>query len=496
MSIVSLRSLLLLVIGVGVGACAVGPDFKRPAPPKTDSYTTSSLPAQTADPQGTGGGAQKFLFNQDISGQWWTLFQSPPLDELIHQALRNSPSLVAAQATLRQAQETLSSRSGALYLPQVDLNPSATRQKTSGASFGVPGFPSSIFNLYNASVNVSYALDIFGASRRTLEGLRAQVDYQQYQLQGAYLTLTANIVTTALQEASLRAQLDATRDILTAQETQLRVTQRQFDLGAVGRSEVLTQRTELAQTRATLPALEKALAQTRHQLAVLLGELPNVEGLAEFNLATLHLPLDLPVSLPSSLVRQRPDILASEALLHQASAEVGVATANLYPQINLSGSFGYQATRVGDVFNGSNEVWSIGASLLQPLFHGGELTAKRRASIAAYEEAAAQYRQTVLQAFKNVADALRAIEADARALESQNDAAALAQDSLNLTQRQFDLGAVSYLSLLTAQRQYQQARLNQVQAQAMRYADTAALFQALGGGWWNEPAPQTSTQAR
>ncbi len=201
------------------------------------------------------------------------------------------------------------------------------------------------------------------------------------------------------------------------------------------------------------------------------------------------------MSLPSSLVRQRPDILASEALLHQASAEVGVATANLYPQINLSGSFGYQATRVGDVFNGSNEVWSIGASLLQPLFHGGELTAKRRASIAAYEEAAAQYRQTVLQAFKNVADALRAIEADARALESQNDAAALAQDSLNLTQRQFDLGAVSYLSLLTAQRQYQQARLNQVQAQAMRYADTAALFQALGGGWWNEPAPQTSTQA-
>ena len=493
MSIGSLRSLLLLVIGACVGGCAVGPDFRRPAPPATDGYTP--LPAQTVAPQGMGGGAQKFLFSQDIPGEWWRLFHSDPLDELVRQALRNSPSLAAAQATLRQAQETLRSQSGALYLPQVDLQASANRQKSSGASFGIPGIPSSIFNLYNASVNVSYALDIFGASRRTLEGLRAQVDYQHYQLQGAYLTLTANIVTTALQEASLRAQLDATRDILTAQEAQVRVTQRQFDVGGVSRSEVLTQRTETAQTRATLSPLEKALAQTRHQLAVLLGELPNMEGLAEFNLATLELPLDLPVSLPSSLVRQRPDILASEALLHQASADVGVATANLYPQINLSGSFGYQATRAGDVFNSSNEVWSIGASLLQPLFHGGELTAKRRASIAAYDAAAAQYRQTVLQAFQNVADALRALEADARSLDSQNEAAALAQESLNLTQKQFDLGGVSYLSLLIAQRQYQQARLTQVQAQALRYADTAALFQALGGGWWNEPAPQASAAA-
>jgi NodT family efflux transporter outer membrane factor (OMF) lipoprotein len=467
----------------------VGPDFNRPAPPATDAYTPTALPAETLSPTGVGGGQQQFLPNNDIPGQWWTLFHSPPLEELIRQALRNSPSLAMAQATLRQSQETLRAQTGALYSPQLDLGGSATRQKSSGASFGDPEFPSTIFNLYNASVNVSYALDIFGGSRRTLEGLRAQVDYQNYQLQGAYLTLTSNIVTTAVQEGSLRAQIEATREILAAEEGQLGVTERQFTLGAIGRADVLTQRTETAQTRATLPPLEKALEQTRHQLAVLLGEFPSVAGLAQFRLEALQLPLELPLSLPSSLVRQRPDILAAEALLHQASADVGVATAQLYPQLTLSGSFGYQATTTGALFNTGTEAWSIGANLLQPLFHGGELTAQRRASIDAYDAASAQYRLTVLQAFQNVADTLRALEADARTLAAQEEAATLAGDSLGLTQRQFDLGAVSYLSLLTAQRQYQQTRLNLIQAQATRYADTAALFQALGGGWWNEAAP-------
>ena len=248
---------------------------------------------------------------------------------------------------------------------------------------------------------------------------------------------------------------------------------------------MLTQQTQIAQTRATLPPLEKELSQTRHQLAVLAGRLPS-EALPEFDLNELQLPQELPVSLPSSLVRQRPDIMASEALLHAASAQVGVATANLYPQITLTGSYGSEANTIGSMFSSSTMIWSLGAGLLQPIFRGGTLTAKRRAAIAAYDQAVAQYRGTVLLAFQNVADVLRALEADARTLRAQADAEAAAHDTLELTQKQFQLGAVSYLSLLNAERQYQQVRISLVQAQALRFADTAALFQALGGGWWNQ----------
>ena len=269
------------------------------------------------------------------------------------------------------------------------------------------------------------------------------------------------------------------------QEKQLDVVECQFQLGGVSRSDVLAQRTQVAQTRATLPPLEKELSQTRHQLAVLAGILPSEAALPEFELDSLQLPQELPVSLPSSLVRQRPDIAASEALLHAASAQVGVATANLYPQITLTGSYGSEALKIGDLFGTGSSVWTLGLGLLQPVFHGGELTHKRRAAIAAYDQAAAQYRETVLLAFQNVADALRILDADATTLKAQAEAEIAARETLDLTQEQFRLGAVSYLSLLNAERQYQQARISLVQAQTARFADTAALFQALGGGWWN-----------
>jgi NodT family efflux transporter outer membrane factor (OMF) lipoprotein len=284
----------------------------------------------------------------------------------------------------------------------------------------------------------------------------------------------------------LRAQIKATEDILAAQEKQLEVVEHQFQLGAVALPDVLAQQTQRAQTRTTLLPLKKELAQSRHQLAVLTGRLPS-EALAlpEFDLDGLQLPEELPLSLPSSLVRQRPDIRAAEALLHAASAQVGVATANLYPQLTLTGSYGSEAAKLNTLFTGSTAVWSLGAGLLQPLFHGGELTARRRAAVAAYDQAAAQYRAVVLQAFQNVADVLWALDADAGILVAQSDAEKSARDSLDLTQKQFLLGAISYLSLLNAERQYQQARIGLVQAQAVRFADTAALFQALGGGWWN-----------
>ena len=479
-------------LALALSGCAVGPDFRRPEAPKTDGYTPTVLPQETVSAQGIGGATQRFVAGQDIPGQWWTLFHSEALDRLIRQALADSPNLAAAKAALRQAQENLRAETGVLY-PSVDANVSAQRQKISGASFGEPGAFNSVFNLYNASVSVSYTLDAFGANRRQVESFGAQVDFEAFQLEAAYLALTSNIVTTAVQEASLRAQIQATQDIVAALEKQLEVVEGRFNLGAVSRTDVLIQRTALAQQRATLPPLEKQLAQTRNQLSVLAGQLPSHAGIPGFDLEALQLPEELPVSLPSSLVRQRPDIRASEALLHEASAQVGVATANLYPQITLTGSYGSLGVRPADLFSPSTAVWGLGAGLVQPLFHGGQLTAKRRAAIAAYDQAAAQYRETVLVAFGSVADTLRALETDARALKAQAEAEALARDTRDLTQKQFELGAVSYLSLLIAQQQYERARISLVQAQATRYADTAALFQALGGGWWNRPAQTADT---
>ena len=482
------RVILAGIAGAVLASCTVGPDFRRPDAPSATRYTETSVPQETVSSPGMAGEAQHLVSGADIPAQWWALYRSEPLERLIREAIADSPNLAAAQATLRQAKENLIADTGALLYPRVDANLSATREKLSAAElFGGTGGQTNIFNLYNASVNVTYLLDIFGGSRRELEGMQALVDYQNYQLQGSYLALTSNIVTTAVREAQLRAQISATRDIIAAEEKQLDLTQRQYQLGAVARLGVLALKTELEQTRATLPPLERELASTRHQLAVLAGRLPSEAALPVFELETFTLPQELPVTLPSELVRQRPDIRASEALLHQASAEIGVATANLYPKITLSGDFGTSTNQFRNIFAGPS-VWSIGAALLQPLFHGGELEAKRRASIAAFDAANAQYRQTVLQAFQNVADALRALETDARALSAQAEAELAARQTLDLTQRQFQLGGASYVALLIAQRQYQQAKLALALAQATRFADTAALFQALGGGWWNREA--------
>lgn len=474
-----------------LSGCTVGPDFRTPAAPTAAGYTVTALTPETASAPVAGGEAQHFAPGQEIPAQWWHLFHSPALDQLIRQALKESPTLAAAQATLRQAQENLRARSGTEYYPSVDASLTGSRQKVTGAAFGQPNVGGFFLGLYNATVNVSYSLDLFGGGRRELEALQSQVDYQRYQLEATYLTLTANIVTTAVQEASLRTQLKATRDIIALQEKQLALVERQFQLGGAARSDVLAQQAQVAQTRTSLPPLEKALAQTRNQLAVYAGSFPSEASLPEFDLETLHLPQELPLSVPSMLVRQRPDILASEGLLHAAGAQVGVATANLYPQITLTASMGSQAVKIQDLFSPGSSIWSLGAGIMQPIFRGGELTAKRRAAIAAFDQASAQYRGTVLQAFQNVADVLQALEADARALKAQVDAEKAARDTLEVTQQQFQFGAVSYLSLLNAQRQHQQARIGLVQSQAARFADSAALFQAMGGGWWNRETETT-----
>ncbi len=474
--------------------CAVGPNFHEPPAPKTTTYTSAPLLSETAATPGAGGAAQHFVVGQDIPAQWWTLFHSDALNQLIRQALADSPTLAGARATLREAQENFRAQFGAVVFQGVDAGATATRQRISGAAFGPAGQPS-VFDLYNASIKVSYALDFAGGARRELESLRSTVDYQRFQLEGAYLALTANIVTAAIQEASLRARIQATAEILASQEEQLSVVDRQYQLGAVARSDVLAQRTQLAQTRATIPPLNKALAQTRHLLALLAGKLPSEQAMPEFSLDSLQLPEVLPVSLPSSLVRQRPDVRAAEEILHQASAQIGVRTAAMFPQLSLSGSYGSETGTASKLFSSGTSVWGIGAGLLQPIFHGGELAAQRRAAIAAYDQASSQYRETVLQAFQNVADVLRALDSDAESLKAQAEAESAAHDLLSLTKTQFRLGAVSYLSLLDAQRQYQQARISLVQAQATRYADTAALFQALGGGWWNRTSSKNAVAA-
>ena len=476
-------------VSTAIAGCAVGPDYRRPAAPAVASYTAEALPAGTGAAPGIGGAAQRFVPGGEIPARWWELYRSQALDRWIREALANSPTLGAAEATLRRAQELRRSRFGDL-LPSLDGSVNASRQKPSGASFGAANLQINPFTLYNASVNVSYTLDLFGKTRRELEALQAQVDFQGFQIEGARLTLTSNIVTAAFQEASLRGQLLATRDILATQEELLAMVEKQFELGGIARTDVLAQQAVLAQSRASLPPLEKRLAQTRHLLAVLAGRFPgNTADLPEFDLKDFQLPEELPVSLPSSLVRQRPDVRSAEELLHAASAAIGVATANLYPHITLSGQYGTTAMQVGDLFRPGSAIWGVGAGLLQPIFHGGALEASRRAEVAGFDQAAAQYRETVLQAFRDVADVLRALEYDAMALKAQSDAETAAYATLEIARKQVRYGATSYLSLLNAQRQYHLARILLVQAQAVRFADTAALFQALGGGWWNRENP-------
>ena len=489
---------LTLLSALALNGCAVGPDFQVPPPPRDTSYTEQVLPEATASAPGPGGEAQRLAAGRDIPADWWTLFRSPQIDGLVREALAHSPTLGAAQATLREAHETLRANEGGLLLPAVTGQAGATRERAAataigGAAGGAPGSTAGPgaydLTLLNATVNVSYNLDVFGSARRQIEGFGAQVDNSYYQLEATYLTLTSSVVTTALQEASVRAQLQTTQEIADAQAEELKLIQQQYAVGAVPKSSVLQQQTQLATTRASLPGLEKQLQQTRNQLAVLVGATPSRAALPTIRLEDLTLPSELPVSLPSELVRQRPDIKQSEAQLHQASAQIGVATAALLPQFSITAQYGNEGGALAHLFDPANAIWSLAGSVTQPIFKGGQLVAQRRAALAAYDAAWQQYRATVLLAFENVANTLVALDADARTLVADVDADDLARETLGQVEAQYKLGAVSYLALLDAQRQYSQTHVSLVQAQGTRFTDTATLFQALGGGWWNRARP-------
>jgi NodT family efflux transporter outer membrane factor (OMF) lipoprotein len=466
-------------------ACAVGPNFKPPAAPHSSGFAPpGAIPSELGSAQSGGLPAQHFADGLDIPGEWWTLFQSPPLNALIERALANSPTLEAAAAVLRQANETLAAERGSYY-PSVSGTAGVQRQKVPGAALGAPQVPSVIYTLNNATLNVSYTLDAFGGVRRKVESLGAQAEYERFALEAAYLSLTANLVTAAITEASLRAQIQATQDIAESQRKQLEIARRRLTAGGASRADVLQQQAVLQSTLAALPALRTQLAQQRNLLAAYSGVLPAEYAGAEFTLDSLTLPGELPLSLPSKLVEQRPDVREFSALLHEATAEIGVATANMLPQITLSGSYGGEATSFSNVFSPASVVWSLAASATQPIFKGGQLMHQRRAAVAAAEQAAANYRGTVITAFQNVSDTLHALKGDADALEAQSLAEQTAAESLKLVQVQYKSGAASYLLVLSAEQTYQTAAVALVKAKAQRYADTAALFQALGGGWWN-----------
>ena len=478
-------ALACMALALAAG-CTVGPDFHRPEAPTASRYTREPLDQKTASADVSAGEEQRFVQDLDISQQWWTLFQSPELSALVDRALKANPNLVAAEAALRQARELVYAQQGA-YFPNVQASFAPAVQKASSTLS--PPLNSNVlkYQLYTAQVTVGFTPDVFGANRRLVESLSAQAEVQRFQLEATYVTLSSNVVSAAVQEASLRGQIAATEQIVDVATKSVELLRRQFQAGAVTRLDVAAQEAALAQVQQTLPPLRKQLEQTRNLLTALAGGLSSDAREEKFDLASLRLPTDLPVSLPSKLVEQRPDVRASEAALHAASAQIGVAIAHRLPQFSISATYGDVSTHLSQMFSPGTAFWSVIGSAAQTLFDGGVLLHQQRAAQAGFDQAAAQYRSTVITAFQNVADVLYALQADALALKAAVASERAAKLTLEITQKQQQLGAVNYLAVLSAQQAYQQALTARVQAQAARFTDTAALFQALGGGWWNRP---------
>ncbi len=444
--------------------------------------------ATAATPSVPGGAAQHFATGADISGDWWTVFHSAPLDALIDAALQHNPDLKASQAALRVAQEDALAQRGAFF-PGLSAGVDASRQRVSNVLAPVPNYPvvpqEFVYSLFTPQLSISYAPDLFGRNRRTLESLQAQAEAARFQMIAAWTTLTSNVVVTAVQEASLRQQVEATRELITLERKSLDILQLRFQKGDASKLDVAAQQTQVAQVEAALPALEKQLAETQHALAALTGRFPDEAPAGSFKLDDLQLPRELPVSLPSKLVEQRPDVGQARANLHAASAAIGIAAADRLPDIELSGSAGSTALEISKVFTSGTGFWGLAASLTAPIFQGGQLLHQERAAKAAYVEAAQQYRSTVLGAFESVADTLVALQQDAAALQAAATAEQAAKSTLDLSQLRLRRGYIGIFELLAAEQSYQQARVALVQAEASRFADTAALYQALGGGWWH-----------
>jgi NodT family efflux transporter outer membrane factor (OMF) lipoprotein len=483
MKIISLSAPILMVSCV-VG-CAVGPDFKRPDAPTVSGYTPEALAPQTVSAPGALGAAQRFEPGMDIPGEWWQIFHSEALTQLIEDSLTANPNLMAAQAALRQAHENTLAQKG-FYFPTINAGLDASRNLTPIEAVSPAGPTSNpYYSLITPQLNISFVPDVWGANRRAVESLAAQEESQRFQLEATYLTLTSNVVAGAVQEASLRGQIAATQETIKVETALLDILNRQLNLGQAAGADVAAQEAALAQAQIMLPPLQKQLAQQRDALTALAGRYPSEEVEATFNLQGLILPVELPLSIPSKLIEQRPDIRQAEANLHAASAQIGQAVAARIPQITLTADIGNSASAADRLFTPGTNFWTIAGGITGPIFDGFTLLHKQLAAQAAFDQAAAQYKATVISAFQNVADALRALQADAAGLKAASASEAAARRSLDIVHRQLDLGQIAYLNVLNAENTYQQARLALVQAEANRLADTAALFQALGGGWWH-----------
>jgi NodT family efflux transporter outer membrane factor (OMF) lipoprotein len=472
-----IRGALLASLLAQLAGCALGPDFVRPAPPQVDRYTQGAEPSATLLADGQ---AQRFAKGARVPADWWRLFNCARLDAAIDEAIAGNQSLQAAQATLRQSEDYLRAGYG-VFFPQLDASFDAAREKFSPARLGSSS-PGSIFNLFTLSASVSYALDVFGGERRAVEGLQARVDTQRAVALGTYLTLSGNVVNTMVARAAYREEIQATGEIIELQREQVGLTETRASAGTVPYASVLSLQSQLASLEALLPPLKQKLSQSEHLLATLAGRAPAQWSAPQLELSDFTLPGELPVTLPSELVRQRPDILAAEAVLHGAGTAIGVTTAALFPRFTLNGSYGQNSTSMNGLFKDSGNFWSLGTDVTAPLFHGGTLWFNRKAAQEGYQQALAGYRQTVLAAFAQVADTLRALEHDAESVQAQSRALKAAEEALRLIQANYQAGLVDYLQILIATGQYQQARLGYIQAQAQRLQDSVALLVALGGG--------------
>jgi NodT family efflux transporter outer membrane factor (OMF) lipoprotein len=508
-----IRTALVVAAAALASSCAVGPNFHKPEAPASVGYSPAPLPEASSSAEIHGGEVQHYIPGRDIPFQWWELFQCPALNSLIEKAFKANPTVAAAQAALAQAQELVYAQQG-FYFPSVGATYQAERHKIAGnltndqapgvqgngdnlsaplQSPGVPPYTTPLYyNFQTAELTVGFVPDVFGSNRRQVESLAAQTEVQRFALEATYITLASNVAAAAIQEASLRAQIRATQEIIAADEKALQILRDQFRLGQAMRIDVAAQETVLAQAKATLPPLQLQFEQGRDLIRALVGNLPNQDVTETFELDALHLPPELPVSLPSKIIEQRPDVRAAEAQLHAANAQVGVAVAAMLPQFSITGSYGGNADQFSWMFRHGGPFWNLVGDVTQPLFQGGTLLHRKRAADQALKQAAAQYQSAVITAYQNVADTLHASLSDADALAANVDAEKAAKVTYDLTRRQMEVGYVNTLILLAAETAYDQALLSRVQAQAARYGDTVALFQALGGGWWNRTAKSSA----
>ncbi len=474
-----------LAAAIWLSGCTVGPDFVRPEAPAGQQVTRAPMVTTDSAPVAAGA-AQRFEIAAEVKREWWTLFESPVLNDLVARSLAENPTIDAAQASLRQARALVSAQRG-FYFPTIGVGYEPTRQGNSNTLSPTLNSGDSPFTLNTAQVSVGFTPDVFGLNRRTVESLQAQAQTQQFLLDAAYVTLATNVVTAAVQQAALRSQIRSTEEIIRSASRALEILKAQAKIGYSSALDVAAQETLLAQAQQTLPPLNKQLEQTRNQIAVLAGKLPAQGGFENFDIDALRLPESLPLSLPSQIVEQRPDVRAAEEQLHAASAQVGVAIANRLPQFSITAFLGGAAVPFSQMFASDNQFWGVTGSITQTIFDFGTLKYRQDAAKAGLDQAGAQYRSTVLTAFQNVADTLTALDADAKSLAAAAKAERAARKMLDLTEQQLRIGSVNVLALLLAQQAYHQAVISRIQAQASRLMNTAALFQSLGGGWSNPP---------